>query len=127
MRVQRMEVGDRVLFYVMERMVFGATASVAATFVEDPTPPAGRRRTDHRQPCRQHAPVRPFEPIPGQPHHQREEQAQRPQKDHPHDRLPPVSTPDLGVRVDPWKRNLGQARVLRPLVWGRATVKDPSL
>lgn len=37
-RVQRMEIGDRVLFYVMERMVFGATASVAATFVEDPTP-----------------------------------------------------------------------------------------
>ncbi len=37
-RVQRMEVGDRVLFYVTERMVFGATASVAATFVEDPTP-----------------------------------------------------------------------------------------
>ena len=37
-RVQRMEVGDRVLFYVMERMVFGATASIAATYVEDPTP-----------------------------------------------------------------------------------------
>ena len=37
-RVQRMEIGDRVLFYVTERMVFGATASVAATFIEDPTP-----------------------------------------------------------------------------------------
>ena len=37
-RVQRMEIGDRVLFYVMERMIFGATASIAATYVEDPTP-----------------------------------------------------------------------------------------
>ena len=34
-RVQRMEIGDRVLFYVMERMVFGATATVASTYFED--------------------------------------------------------------------------------------------
>ena len=37
-RVQRMEVGDRVLFYVMERLLFGATASVASTYFEDQTP-----------------------------------------------------------------------------------------
>ena len=34
-RVQRMEVGDRVLFYVNQRMVFGATASVMSTYFED--------------------------------------------------------------------------------------------
>jgi hypothetical protein len=37
-RVQRMEVGDRVLFYVCQRMVFGATASIASTYFEDETP-----------------------------------------------------------------------------------------
>ena len=37
-RVQRMEIGDRVLFYVIERMVFGATASVASTYFEDHEP-----------------------------------------------------------------------------------------
>ncbi len=36
-RVQRMEVGDRILFYVTERMVFGATASVSSTYFEDDT------------------------------------------------------------------------------------------
>ena len=34
-RVQRMEIGDRVLFYVTVRMVFGATASVSSTYFED--------------------------------------------------------------------------------------------
>ena len=37
-RVQRMELGDRVLFYVSVRMVFGAVASVASTYFEDATP-----------------------------------------------------------------------------------------
>ncbi|MEX2598909.1 MAG: EVE domain-containing protein, partial [Dehalococcoidia bacterium] len=37
-RVQRMEIGDRVLFYVCHRMVFGAVASVASTYFEDETP-----------------------------------------------------------------------------------------
>ncbi len=37
-RAQRMEVGDRVLFYVSERMVFAATASIASTYFEDDTP-----------------------------------------------------------------------------------------
>ena len=37
-RVQRMELGDRVLFYVVERMVFGATASVSGACFEDQTP-----------------------------------------------------------------------------------------
>jgi hypothetical protein len=37
-RVQRMEIGDRVLFYVNERMVFAATASIASTYFEDETP-----------------------------------------------------------------------------------------
>ena len=36
-RAQRMEIGDRVLFYVVERLVFGATASVASTYFEDHT------------------------------------------------------------------------------------------
>ena len=37
-RVQRMELGDRILFYVTGRMVFGATASVSSTYFEDDTP-----------------------------------------------------------------------------------------
>lgn len=37
-RAQRMEIGDRVLFYVSERMVFAATASIASTYFEDDTP-----------------------------------------------------------------------------------------
>ena len=37
-RVQRMEIGDRVLFYVAEWMVFGATATIASTYFEDSTP-----------------------------------------------------------------------------------------
>jgi hypothetical protein len=37
-RVQRMEIGDRVLFYVSERMIFGATASITSTYFEDATP-----------------------------------------------------------------------------------------
>ena len=37
-RAQRMEIGDRVLFYVAERMVFGATVSVADTYFEDENP-----------------------------------------------------------------------------------------
>lgn len=36
-RVQRMEIGDRILFYVAVRMVFGATASVSSTYFEDDT------------------------------------------------------------------------------------------
>ena len=37
-RAQRMELGDRILFYVTERMVFGAAASVTGTYFEDDTP-----------------------------------------------------------------------------------------
>jgi hypothetical protein len=37
-RVQRMELGDRILFYVTGRMVFGATASVSSAYFEDDTP-----------------------------------------------------------------------------------------
>ena len=37
-RVQRMELGDRVLFYVAERMVFGAVATVSGPYFEDATP-----------------------------------------------------------------------------------------
>lgn len=37
-RVQRMEIGDRVMFYVTERLVFAATASVTSTYFEDDTP-----------------------------------------------------------------------------------------
>ena len=37
-RVQRMEIGDRVLFYVSREMVFSATASVTSTYFEDDTP-----------------------------------------------------------------------------------------
>jgi hypothetical protein len=37
-RVQRMEVGDRVLFYVTVRMVMGAVTTVASTYFEDDTP-----------------------------------------------------------------------------------------
>lgn len=37
-RVQRMEIGDRVLFYVSVREVFGVVASVSSTYVEDETP-----------------------------------------------------------------------------------------
>jgi hypothetical protein len=37
-RVQRMELGDRILFYVMEKLVFGAAASVSGTYFEDDTP-----------------------------------------------------------------------------------------
>jgi hypothetical protein len=37
-RVQRMEIGDRVLFYVNQDMVFGAAASVASTYFEDDSP-----------------------------------------------------------------------------------------
>ena len=37
-RVQRMEIGDRVLFYVTNRMVFGAAATVSGAYFEDPAP-----------------------------------------------------------------------------------------
>lgn len=37
-RAQRMEVGDRVLFYVSDALVFAATASVSSTYFEDETP-----------------------------------------------------------------------------------------
>ena len=37
-RVQRMEVGDRILLYVSERMIFGATVSVSGSYFEDETP-----------------------------------------------------------------------------------------
>jgi hypothetical protein len=37
-RVQRMEIGDRVLFYVSIREMFGVAASVSSTYVEDETP-----------------------------------------------------------------------------------------
>jgi hypothetical protein len=37
-RVQRMEIGDRVLFYVSVRLVFGVVATVSSTFFEDSTP-----------------------------------------------------------------------------------------
>lgn len=37
-RVQRMEIGDRVLFYVTVRMVLGAVATVSSTYFEDDTP-----------------------------------------------------------------------------------------
>ena len=37
-RVQRMEIGDRILFYVTHRMVFGAAATVSGTSFEDATP-----------------------------------------------------------------------------------------
>ena len=37
-RVQRMEIGDRVLFYVSVRLVFGVVATVASTYFEDSTP-----------------------------------------------------------------------------------------
>ncbi|MBM3940350.1 MAG: EVE domain-containing protein [SAR202 cluster bacterium] len=36
-RVQRMEIGDRVLFYVSDAMRFAATATVASEFFEDET------------------------------------------------------------------------------------------
>jgi hypothetical protein len=37
-RVQRMEIGDRVLFYVSVRLVFGVVATVSSTYFEDSTP-----------------------------------------------------------------------------------------
>ena len=37
-RVQRMEIGDRVLFYVSVHLVFGAIATVSSTYFEDSTP-----------------------------------------------------------------------------------------
>lgn len=37
-RVQRMEVGDRVLYFVTGQLVFPATATVAATYYEDEAP-----------------------------------------------------------------------------------------
>ena len=37
-RVQRMEIGDRVLFYVTHRLVFGAIASISGAHFEDKTP-----------------------------------------------------------------------------------------
>ena len=37
-RVQRMEIGDRILFYVSVREVFGAAASVSSTYFEEQTP-----------------------------------------------------------------------------------------
>ena len=37
-RMQRMEIGDRVLFYVTIREIFGVAASVSSTYVEDETP-----------------------------------------------------------------------------------------
>lgn len=37
-RAQRMEIGDRVLFYVNERQIFPATATISSTYFEDETP-----------------------------------------------------------------------------------------
>ncbi len=37
-RVQRMEIGDRVLFYIAERMVFAATATISGPYFEDHSP-----------------------------------------------------------------------------------------
>lgn len=37
-RAQRMEVGDRALFYVTERMAFGATVTITGTYFEDRNP-----------------------------------------------------------------------------------------